>query len=113
MTRRLLFALVLFISVHVQGQTNDAKMKSFVTALMTRMTLDEKIGQLNLLTPGGGVATGAVVSTGVETKIKAGNVGGLFGVIGVDKIRQAQEIAVNGSRLKIPLMFGSDIIHGY
>ena len=46
------------------------------------MTLEEKIGQLNLLTPGGGVATGAVVSKGVESKIKAGNVGGLFGVMG-------------------------------
>ena len=68
---------------------------------------------MNLLTPGGGVATGAVVSKDVESKIKAGNVGGLFGVIGVDKIRRAQEIAVTGSRLKIPLMFGSDIIHGY
>lgn len=91
----------------------SAKMKSFVEALMKKMTLDEKIGQLNLLTPGGGIATGAVVSQDVEKKIKAGNVGGLFGVIGVNKIKQAQELAVNGSRLKIPLIFGSDIIHGY
>lgn len=88
-------------------------MNAFVSQLMAKMTLDEKIGQLNLVTPGGGVATGAVVSSDVEGKIKAGNVGGLFGVIGVDKIRQAQELAVNGSRLKIPLIFGSDIIHGY
>ncbi|HVG42816.1 MAG TPA: beta-glucosidase BglX, partial [Chitinophagaceae bacterium] len=89
------------------------KMNSFVSSLMQKMTLEEKIGQLNLLTPGGGVATGAVVSKDVETKISAGNVGGLFGVIGVDKIRQAQELAVNKSRLKIPLIFGSDVIHGY
>jgi len=80
---------------------------------MQKMTIDEKIGQLNLLTPGGGVATGAVVSSDVETKIKAGNVGGLFGVIGADKIKKAQEIAVNQSRLKIPLLFGSDVIHGH
>lgn len=91
----------------------DSKMNQFVTSLMSKMTLDEKIGQLNLLTPGGGVATGAVVSSDVELKIKAGRVGGLFGVIGVDKIKQAQELAVNNSRLKIPLIFGSDIIHGY
>ncbi len=90
----------------------DSKMDRFINVLMAKMTLDEKIGQLNLLTPGGGVATGAVVSSDVETKIKAGSVGGLFGVIGVDKIRQAQELAVN-SRLKIPMIFGSDIIHGY
>ncbi|RYZ33053.1 MAG: beta-glucosidase, partial [Sphingobacteriales bacterium] len=54
-----------------------------------------------------------VVNPDVESKIKAGKIGGLFGVIGVDKIRQAQELAVNGSRLKIPLIFGSDVIHGY
>jgi beta-glucosidase len=91
----------------------DSKMNQFISSLMAKMTIDEKIGQLNLLTPGGGVATGAVVSSDVETKIKAGSVGGLFGIIGVDKIRQAQAQAVNDSRLKIPLIFGSDIIHGY
>src|SRR3954464_999936 len=95
------------------GSGVDAKMNSFVSNLMSKMTLEEKIGQLNLLTPGGGVATGSVVSSDVETKIKAGSVGGLFGVIGVEKIRQAQELAVTGSRLKIPLIFGSDVIHGY
>lgn len=85
----------------------------FIDNLMAKMTLAEKIGQLNLLTPGGGIATGAVVSSDVETKIAKGQVGGLFGVIGHDKIRQAQELAMNKSRLKIPLLFGSDVIHGY
>ncbi|RYF78953.1 MAG: beta-glucosidase, partial [Chitinophagaceae bacterium] len=108
------FLLVLLLSaIGLHAQNNDAKMKTFVDALMKKMTLDEKIGQLNLLTPGGGVATGAVVNPDVESKIRAGKIGGLFGVIGVDKIRQAQELAVNGSRLKIPLIFGSDVIHGY
>jgi beta-glucosidase len=54
-----------------------------------------------------------VVSTDVESKIKSGKVGGLFGVIGADKVKQAQDIAVQQSRLKIPLMFGSDVIHGH
>ncbi|MEJ7681084.1 MAG: glycoside hydrolase family 3 N-terminal domain-containing protein [Segetibacter sp.] len=104
----------LTIEAQVKKTTSvNGKMNHFINGLMFKMTLDEKIGQLNLLTPGGGVATGAVVSSDVETKIKAGSVGGLFGVIGVDKIRQAQELAVNSSRLKIPLIFGSDIIHGY
>ncbi|MGO4913704.1 beta-glucosidase BglX [Leeuwenhoekiella sp. W20_SRS_FM14] len=84
-----------------------------VEELLKKMTLEEKIGQLNLLTPGGGIATGSVVSKNVEEKIKAGNVGGLFGVSGPDKIRQAQEIAVKKTRLGIPLLIGSDIIHGY
>src|SRR5215217_6309771 len=98
------FMLLAFVSF---SQTNDAaKMNQFINNLMSKMTLDEKIGQLNLVTPGGGVATGSVVSTGVEAKIKAGSVGGLFGVIGVEKIRQAQELAVSKSRLKIPLIFG-------
>jgi beta-glucosidase len=109
-------ALVLFafVSLTVAAQqTQQAKMNTFVSSLMKKMTLEEKIGQLNLLTPGGGVATGAVVSNDVEKKIKEGNVGGLFGVIGVEKIKVAQDFAVNQSRLKIPLIFGSDIIHGY
>lgn len=128
MTRlRLLFITMLLLSLSVFAQrrgkkvdsrltpsdSGDAKMNAFVSNLMAKMTLDEKIGQLNLLTPGGGVATGAVVSSDVESKIKAGSVGGLFGVTGVDKIQQAQELAVNNSRLKIPLIFGLDIIHGY
>ena len=103
----------MLVSLTAFAQTQDAKMKTYVDALMKKMTLEEKIGQLNLVTPGSGIPTGAVVSTGVEKKIKEGNVGGLFGVIGVDKIRQAQKIAVEQSRLKIPLIFGSDIIHGY
>ncbi|APG61413.1 beta-glucosidase BglX [Christiangramia salexigens] len=84
-----------------------------VEELLKKMSLEEKIGQLNLLTPGGGVATGAVVSKNVEDKIKAGNVGGLFGVSGPEKIRMAQEYAVNDTRLGIPLLIGSDVIHGY
>lgn len=84
-----------------------------VEALLAEMTLEEKIGQLNLLTPGGGVATGAVVSQDVEEKIRAGLVGGIFGVSGPADIRKAQEIAVNHSRLGIPLLIGSDVIHGY
>lgn len=95
------------------ARTDNSRMNSFISNLMKQMTLDEKIGQLNLLTPGGGIATGAVVSADVEKKIKEGKVGGLFGVIGVEKIKVAQEFAVNQSRLKIPLIFGSDIIHGY
>ena len=113
MIRQLLLGAALFAAIPSMAQTNVAKMNSFVNDLMKKMTVDEKIGQLNLLTPGGGIATGSVVNPDVETKIRSGRVGGLFGVIGVEKIRKAQELAVNGSRLKIPLIFGSDIIHGY
>ncbi|PRX43760.1 beta-glucosidase BglX [Salegentibacter salegens] len=84
-----------------------------VEDILEKMTLEEKIGQLNLLTPGGGVATGSVVSEDVEAKIKAGNVGGVFGVSSPEKVRQAQKLAVENSRLGIPLLIGSDVIHGY
>jgi beta-glucosidase len=113
MLKKILIVLIVMFAAQGQAQTQDAKMKSFVDALMKKMTMEEKIGQLNLVTPGGGVATGAVVSSDVETKIKGGHVGGLFGVIGVEKIKQAQELAVTKSRLHIPLIFGSDVIHGY
>ena len=90
----------------------DAKMNEFVSGLMNKMTLDEKIGQLNLVTPGGAV-TGSVVSKDVDEKIRKGAVGGLFGITGPDKMHKAQEIAVNNSRLHIPLIFGLDVIHGH
>ncbi len=93
-------------------QAQDAKMNDFINKLMAKMTVDEKIGQLNLVIPGGAV-TGTVVSKDVDSKIRAGNVGGLFGITGPDKVRQAQDIAVKDSRLHIPLIFGLDVIHGH
>lgn len=104
---RLLFVLVLLGSCTAREGIPE------VEDLLKQMTLEEKIGQLNLLTPGGGVATGSVVSENVEAKIRAGQVGGIFGVTGPDRVRMAQKIAVEESRLGIPLLIGSDVIHGY
>ena len=92
---------------------DDPEMDNFISDLMSKMTTEEKIGQLNLITPGGGIPTGSVVSTDVEQKIKTGQVGGIFGVYGPEKTRQAQKLAVEESRLGIPMIFGSDVIHGY
>lgn len=94
-------------------QNKETEMDRFISDLMGRMTIEEKIGQLNLITPGGGIPTGSVVSTDVEAKVKAGQVGGIFGVSGPERVRQAQKLAVEGSRLGIPMLFGSDVIHGY
>ena len=111
--RRCLIAFLIICSFTVNAQNSNAiKMDNFVNSLMKKMTLDEKIGQLNLVTPGGAV-TGSVVSKDVDTKIRNGQVGGLFGITGTDKIRRAQEIAVKSSRLHIPLIFGLDVIHGH
>lgn len=84
----------------------------FVTELMSKMTLEEKIGQLNLPTSGD-ITTGAANSSNVAKNIEEGKVGGLFNIKSVQKIKEVQKIAVEKSRLKIPLLFGMDVIHGY
>ncbi|MBG9375301.1 beta-glucosidase BglX [Panacibacter sp. DH6] len=109
--KRLIAALFTLVTFYSYAQ-QDAKMNTFINNLMSRMTIEEKIGQLNLVTPGGAV-TGSVVSKGVDENIRKGYVGGLFGITGPEKVRQAQEIAVKNSRLKIPLFFGLDVIHGH
>ncbi len=84
----------------------------FIDSLMNEMTLEEKIGQLNL--PGSGdITTGQASNSNVATKIREGKVGGLFNIKTVERIRDVQKIAMEESRLKIPLIFGMDVIHGY
>ncbi|MDD4245670.1 MAG: beta-glucosidase BglX [Dysgonamonadaceae bacterium] len=110
----LILLCISFANIQAQSLTKGfSENSSRIDSLLNLMTLEEKIGQLNLLTPGGGIATGEVVSKDVETKIKAGNVGGIFGVSQPERVRQAQELAVKESRLGIPLLIGSDVIHGY
>lgn len=84
----------------------------FVSELMSKMTLDEKIGQLNLPTSGD-ITTGQASSSNIAKNIEAGKVGGLFNIKSVQKIKEVQKIAVEKSRLHIPLLFGMDVIHGY
>ncbi|MDR1505411.1 MAG: beta-glucosidase BglX [Prevotella sp.] len=96
----------------IQAQTKDPKMDEFINDLMGKMTLEEKIGQLNLPSSGD-ITTGQAKSSNIAEKIKKGEVGGLFNIKGVEKIRDVQRIAVEESCLKIPLIFGMDVIHGY
>jgi beta-glucosidase len=103
---------LLFCDVKAQTKNDDAKMNVFVTNLMSKMTLDEKIGQLNLVTSGR-ATTGSVVNKDVEENIKNGKIGGIFGIYGTNYISKAQDIAVKNSRLHIPLIFGLDVIHGH
>jgi beta-glucosidase len=104
------------VSTPVSAQTgtgnSPANMRAFVNSLMAKMTLEEKLGQLNL--PGAGdITTGQAQSSDIGKKIQEGKVGGLFNIKSVAKIREVQKIAVEQSRLKIPLIFGMDVIHGY
>lgn len=105
--KKLAFLLWLTVPAFAQNTAKD----QFIRDLMSKMTLEEKIGQLNLVT-GGEATTGAAVSTDVEKKIRSGQVGGIFSLSGPAKVRKAQELAMQ-SRLKIPLLFGMDVIHGY
>jgi beta-glucosidase len=88
------------------------KAEKFVSELLSKMTLDEKIGQLNQYNGDWG-ATGKITPDGdKETQIKNGMVGSMLNVAGVDKTRKLQELALQ-SRLRIPLIFGQDVIHGF
>ncbi|MND76842.1 Periplasmic beta-glucosidase precursor [compost metagenome] len=98
-------------SVQAQ-QVKDPKMVSFIDKLMSQMTLEEKIGQLNLPSEGD-IITGLAKNSNIAEKIKKGQVGGMFNIKGADKIREIQRIAVEQSRMKIPMLFGMDVIHGY
>ncbi|MCG4769050.1 glycoside hydrolase family 3 N-terminal domain-containing protein [Bacteroides nordii] len=108
----ILFAIVLSGTISVQAQKSPQDMNRFIDALMKKMTVDEKIGQLNLPVTGD-ITTGQAKSSDIAGKIKRGEVGGLFNLKGVEKIRDVQKLAVENSRLGIPLLFGMDVIHGY
>lgn len=94
------------------AQHPDPGMNRFIDELMGKMTVEEKIGQLNL-PAAGDITTGQAQSSDIASKIKQGQVGGLFNIKGVEKIKEVQRVAVEESRLRIPLIFGMDVIHGY
>ncbi|RGI92124.1 beta-glucosidase BglX [Bacteroides xylanisolvens] len=105
----LIFSLIV---VHAQEEDENQAMNEYIHALMSKMTLEEKLGQLNLPVSGD-IVTGQAKNSDVAAKIRAGKVGGLFNIKGQDKVREMQRIAVEESRLHIPLLFGMDVIHGY
>lgn len=92
--------------------TPKTKKEAFLDQLMSQMTLEEKVGQLNLPSVGD-VSTGELASTDISKKIRSGQVGGLFNMTSLQKIHGLQKLAVEQSRLKIPLIFAMDVIHGY
>ena len=86
--------------------------KNFIDSLMSEMTLEEKIGQLNLPV-GGDIQTGVVLGPELDKLIATGNIGGFFNVKGVDEISRLQHIAVEKGPHGIPLLVGADVVHGY
>jgi beta-glucosidase len=108
MKKRTTLILLMISFIGIAQQSIDQK----VNALLKQMTLEEKIGQLNQYT-GNNQATGPItINLNKETEIKQGLIGSMLNVLGTQYTRQYQELAMQ-SRLKIPLLFGQDVIHGY
>lgn len=96
------------------AQTADqAKMDSFISDLMSRMTVEEKIGQLNLASNWTYVSNSKLSDEDVAVQqLKEGKMGAFYGFTDMQQIKQLQDIAMQGKN-KIPLMFGNDVIHGF
>ena len=104
--------LVVAILAGTSAFAQKKPMNEFIDELMAKMTLEEKIGQLNLL-PGNDITTGAVINSPLAQLTEEGKLGAILNVKGQDKVKELQTIAVKKSRLGIPLLVGQDVIHGY
>lgn len=105
-------ATTIALSLSLALSAADNAGREFIDSLLARMTLDEKIGQMNLPV-GADIVTGDIMNSDIGADIAAGRVGGVFNMKGCGKIREYQRIAVENSRLGIPLIFGMDVVHGY
>ena len=103
---------ITFFSCSESGGGKEVEMDRFVTDLMGKMTIREKLGQLNLPS-GGDLVTGSVMNSELSDMIRKEEIGGFFNVKGIKKIYDLQRLAVEETRLKIPLIVGADVIHGY
>ena len=108
--KKLGFLLLLSASL-IRVQAQDEKMNSFISDLMSKMTTEEKIGQLNLTTSGEFV-TGSTVNNKVQEKLKSGQIGGMLNA-SFESMKASMDIVVKESPHHIPLLFGMDVIHGY
>ena len=108
-----IFALAAFITLSMGAARTATEQQAFIDDLMGRMTLKEKIGQLNLLSTGEIVTTSTPNDDNATEKIRRGEVGAVLNLKGVEKIKKLQEFAVSETRLGIPMFFGKDVIHGY
>lgn len=123
MKRLLIILSALFCAANIYAQkiekgkdifsdTDITAMNAFIDNLMSRMTLEEKLGQLNQL-PGGSIVTGAPLDSPTGKLIAEGKLGSVFNVKGVEETHALQKVAVEQSRLGIPLLVAMDVIHGY
>lgn len=108
----LLLALLLSaFSIFAQKSTTDQQMNAFIQELMKKMTLEEKLGQLNLITPVS--KTGPFATKNALEKLKDGSGGNVYAVMGSPAMVHSRMVLADSTRLRIPLLSGLDIIHGY
>ena len=108
--------LVCGISWHASSQTawESPEIARRVDSVLVLMTTEEKVGQLNQITgEWDRVTNRAMISDGLKREIKAGRVGAFLNITGTEITRDVQRVAVEQSRLHIPLLFGLDVIHGF
>lgn len=96
----------------IKDSASDQKMDLFINDLIKKMTLDEKIGQISLFTSDWST-TGPSIRNDYIELIKQGKAGSVFNAFTVDFVKELQRIAVEETRLHIPLLFGYDVIHGH
>lgn len=106
-----LLALAL-VSTLAAADAANTPVEVRVRDLLSRMTLEEKVGQLVQYSSRDDM-TGAADKSSITPKLKAGQIGSMLNVVGAGRTRRWQEVAVENSRLRIPLLFGLDVIHGY
>ena len=109
--RQLLLGVVVLVAGG-NAVAQDQKMNDFIDQLMAKMTVEEKLGQMNLL-PGTSATTGELKNSPLMTLVAQGKLGTILNQKGVEGIRALQDAAVKQSRLGIPLLVGMDVIHGY
>jgi beta-glucosidase len=109
----LLFLLNITINMHAQIPTSVKNIPARVTALLKQMTLDEKIGQMNQLSKDFATGTVSDDQSNVEEQVRKGGIGSFLNLNEMDMKIKMQTIATKESRLKIPLIFAIDVIHGY
>ena len=111
MKLKAIFTLALMLMTGTTVKAED-KGQEFISQLMAKMTVEEKLGQLNLL-PGTSATTGELKNSPLMRLVEQGKLGSILNQTGADGIRQLQEAAVKKSRLGIPLLIGMDVVHGY
>ncbi|MFI3323808.1 MAG: beta-glucosidase BglX [Rikenellaceae bacterium] len=108
----------LLLTISAQSSAQEAQYAAQISALLERMTLDEKIGQLNLISnpyisTGTGAASAEASNANTDGMVRGGSVGNFLNVLGAEETYRLQKIATEESRMGIPLLFGYDVIHGY